>query len=279
MEREEAYDALRKLVGQDLRQLAEQHGIRVWYAKGKMNKGWAGQVVERCLGLPINSSRSPNLGSWELKVVPMVCNAKGKWRPKETMAITMIDPVEVKSKSFADSHLYTKLRKLILVTRHRVDDEESSSPVLGVYWLELDGTPLFDTVREDYEKIRAVIMKDGVSKLTARIGTFVQPRTKGQGHGSKSRAFYAKKVFLTTVIESPERFRVSRRRGADCRSHAGSMNASNREQMDSIMAALPANQSGRGRHKCPYCAYVMGYEDALAEIGYELSTKHGRYSG
>ena len=244
-----------------------------------MNKGWAGQVVERCLGLPINSSRSPNLGSWELKVVPMVCKAKGKWKPKETMAITMIDPVEVKSKSFVDSHLYTKLRRLFLVTRHRVDDDESSSPILGVYQFELDDKVLFDTVREDYESIRSVIVKDGFDKLTGRIGTFIQPRTKGRGHGTTSRAFYAKKQFLTAVMESQGRPRAVRRRDSDCRSHAGSMNASNREQMDSIMAALPANQSGRGRHKCPYCAYVMGYEDALAEIGHELSAKHGRYSG
>ena len=37
--------------------------------------------------------------------------------------------------------------------------------------------------------------------------------------------------------------------------------------MDVIMIGLPANQSGKGRHKCAYCAYEAGYEDAIAEIG------------
>lgn len=278
MEREEAYNKLRDLVGQDLRGLAAQHGIRVWHKNEKMNKGWAGQVVELCLGLPINSSRSPNLGSWELKVVPMVRGAQGKLEPKETMAITMIDPVEVACKPFVDSHLYTKLRRLILVTRHRVDDNESSSPVLDVYQFELDDTALFDTVRDDYESIRTVIVKDGFGKLTGRIGTYIQPRTKGRGHGSTSRAFYAKKPFLTAVMESHRKVRIARRHDTDCRRHAGLRNGRNREPMDSIMEALPANQSGTGRHKCPYCAYVTGYEDALAEIGQELTAKHRRYS-
>ena len=213
-------------------------------------------------------------------MVPMVRNTNGKWKPKETMAVTMIDPVEVKSKSFVDSHLYTKLRRLFLVTRHRVDDDESSSPILGVYQFELDDKVLFDTVREDYETVRAALKKGGIDHLTGRMGTYIQPRTKGRGHGSTSRAFYAKKAFLIAVMESHGRpSAAARRSDSDCRSHAGSMNARNREQMDSIMAALPANQSGRGRHKCPYCAYVMGYEDALAEVGHELSAKHGRYSG
>ena len=32
------------------------------------------------------------------------------------------------------------------------------------------------------------------------------------------------------------------------------------------MARLPANQSGFGRHKCPYCAYVRGYRQALTDV-------------
>ena len=50
---------------------------------------------------------------------------------------------------------------------------------------------------------------------------------------------------------------------ADCNRHAGQGNRSGRAQLDARMACLPSNQSGEGRHKCPYCAYERGYWQAI----------------
>ena len=43
--------------------------------------------------------------------------------------------------------------------------------------------------------------------------------------------------------------------------HAGQNNEGNRGHLDRVipMRSLPENQSGEGRHKCPYCAYQAGY--------------------
>ena len=46
---------------------------------------------------------------------------------------------------------------------------------------------------------------------------------------------------------------------ADCLAHAGQGNRHNRAPLDDRMVRLPDNQSGAGRHKCPYCAYAHGY--------------------
>ena len=63
MERETAISKLKLLKGQDLVSLATQYEVTIW--KGdKKNKGWAGHLLERYLGLPINSAQSPNFGSW-----------------------------------------------------------------------------------------------------------------------------------------------------------------------------------------------------------------------
>ena len=101
MERAEAIARLTKLAGQDLRVVAEQHGVTVWTphvapgdpvpAGAKLNKGWAGQTIERVLDLPLNSSRAPNFGSWELKIIPLKHLGDGSLAVKETMAITMLD--------------------------------------------------------------------------------------------------------------------------------------------------------------------------------------------
>lgn len=98
MERLEAIQKIRLLQGQDLRTMADQFQITVT-KNGKPNKGWAGHVIERYLGLPLNSSQSPNFGSWELKVVPLYYLKSGVLVIKETMAITMIDPYEVSAKT------------------------------------------------------------------------------------------------------------------------------------------------------------------------------------
>jgi hypothetical protein len=41
----------------------------------------------------------------------------------------------------------------------------------------------------------------GFAALTGKMGKYVQPRTKGAGHGSISRAFYARPLFLSQFID------------------------------------------------------------------------------
>lgn len=266
MEREDAILRLAALEGKDLRELADEQQVTVW-KNGKLNKGWAGHTVERFLGLPINSAQSPNLGTWELKVVPL------KWKDdqlviKETIAITMIDPVEVNRNDFEESHLYNKLRKIIAVSRIWEDHQERRSICHGVNAFELEGTELYGKVVEDYEQVRSVIRDRGFDTLSGRIGKFVQPRTKGTGHGSKTRAFYARKELVEYIIGLKHSRQIRERpMSRDCRKHAGKSNLRNRTPMDVVMVTLPANQSGKGRHRCAYCAYEAGYNDALAELG------------
>ena len=40
----------------------------------------------------------------------------------------------------------------------------------------------------------------GFTHLTGKMGVLVQPRTKGPGHGSISRAFYARAHFVAHII-------------------------------------------------------------------------------
>jgi len=201
MDRDEAIQRLRQLEGQDLHALALKYSITVNSRNGKVNKGWAGHVCERHLGLPINSSRCPNFGSWELKSVPLKYT-KGVLDFKETMAITMIDEYYVKITPFEDSHLLFKLKKLVIVARIVGSSYSEPTFIHSVTAVDLVGD-LYEAVRDDYELVRACLNdpKRGFSCLTGEMGTYIQPRTKGAGHGSTSRAFYAKKEFLRRIID------------------------------------------------------------------------------
>jgi len=201
MKRNEAYQKLQRLKGRELHQLACEFGVTV-YRNGKVNKGWAGHVFERYLELPINSAQSPNFGSWELKSIPLKYKKNGALTFKETMAITMIDPVNICQKNFEESHLLAKLKKAIVVARIVGDTVDDESYVHSVVKFDLEGD-LYEYVKNDYNHVKETLMDPdkGFNHLTGKMGIYIQPRTKGAGHGSTSRAFYARPTFLKQFID------------------------------------------------------------------------------
>jgi DNA mismatch repair protein MutH len=170
MERLEAIEKIKLLVGRDLRPLADELEITVW--KGdKKNKGWFGHVIERYLGLPINSSQSPNFGSWELKVVSLKrAKRTGDLLVKETMAITMIDPYNVTRTPFEESHLLAKMRKAVIVARVFENVQETSSLLHSVTDFDLGDTEIYEQVKADYELVQNAINVNGFQSLTGAMG-------------------------------------------------------------------------------------------------------------
>lgn len=198
MTRDEAIAKLAGLVGQDIRPLADTYRVTVW-KNGKKNKGWAGDVVERFLGLPANSVQGPDFGDWELKVVPLR-KVGGRWQPKETMAVTMIDAGNVVATPFEHSHLLDKLRSLVICGREFLDERDDHVEFVKAAAFDLGDGALFRQVQEDYETIRARIRQGGLESLTGALGLLVQARTKGPGHGSTSRAFYARTSLVARLL-------------------------------------------------------------------------------
>jgi DNA mismatch repair protein MutH len=199
MERQEAIEKIKELVGQDLRKFADKYGVTV-FKGGKKNKGWAGHVIERHLGLPINSSQSPNFGSWELKTISLKHLKSGELTIKETMAITMIDPYNVKIINFKNSHLLAKIKKMVIAARVWENQEETSSLLYAVKTFDLDSPEIYRQIKNDYDLVRKTVIEKGFSALTGKMGVFIQPRTKGAGHGSTTRAFYARTSFLKKIF-------------------------------------------------------------------------------
>ena len=200
MEKCEAIRRLELLKGRDLHEVGRTHEI---YAtvNGKQNKGWAGHVCERHLDLPLNSAKSPNFGSWELKVIPLKYLKSGRLVFKETMAICMIDAVHVARKRFHESHVLWKLAKMVVVARTVGEHYSEPTYVYKVVDFVLS-EELYERIEEDYDEVRGVIRDPnlGFDCLTGRMGCLIQPRTKGVGHGSTSRAFYARKALLLEIF-------------------------------------------------------------------------------
>ena len=157
-------------------------------------------MLERYLGLPINSAQSPNFGSWELKIVPLKKLASGRIAVKETMAITMIDPFNVAHTPFEQSHRLAKLKKAVVCARLFESQKEERTILVRVASFDLTDKDIYEQVRRDYEETRNCIITKGFECLTGSMGVLIQPRTKGAGHGSTSRAFYARTPFIAKIL-------------------------------------------------------------------------------
>lgn len=191
---------LKKSVGKDLRELALKHGITT-YETGKQNKGWKGLILERLAGLKTNVSKAPNGLSWELKSVSFH-HRKDILVPKETMAITMINPKELIEQDFYKSHCWAKLKSIIFCAVMWYGKNAEKAELLKVTSLDFtEDDELIKEIKADYDFIRNKLIKTGFKSLTGKDGKWIQARTKGAGHGSTSRAFYAKTNLVRKIFE------------------------------------------------------------------------------
>ena len=206
--RAKAIENLKKYIGQDLALLAPQFSINP-FKDNKQNKGWKGLVLERLAGLNTNVSKAPNGLTYELKSVAF--NYKGKKLvPKETMAITMINPGELKTHLFFESHVWAKLKTMIFCAVEWSGSNAKESKLLSVASLDFaEDDQLIREVKTDYEYIRQKLITKGFEALTGKDGKWIQARTKGLGGinpntGKRrpiTRAFYARREFVTKIFE------------------------------------------------------------------------------
>ncbi|MBI5207566.1 MAG: hypothetical protein HY934_07215 [Candidatus Firestonebacteria bacterium] len=200
---------LEKYIGQDLRKLALQYGVTT-YETGKQNKGWKGLVLEKLAGLENNISKAPNGLSYELKSVSFYYTKKGLV-PQQTMAITMINPEELKAHTFFESHCWNKLKSMVFCAVMWHGENSEQAELLKVVSLDFaEDDELIKEIKADYDFIREKLIKHDFESLTGEDGKWIQARTKGTGGinprtGKKrprTRAFYARTCLVKKIFET-----------------------------------------------------------------------------
>lgn len=203
-----ALENLKKYIGKNLAELAPQFGINP-FLNGKQNKGWKGLVLERLAGLQTNVSKAPNGLTYELKSVAFH-EVGGLLVPKETMAITMINPKELKAHSFFKSHAWAKLKTIVFCAVQWDGKNAKDSKLLRVTSFDFaEDDKLIREIEADYDFIRTKLIKQGFSALTGKDGKWIQARTKGIGginprtgeHRPITRAFYARTGLVKKIFE------------------------------------------------------------------------------
>ncbi len=196
-----AIQNLTKFIRKDLYKLAKERNITV-FKNGKQNKGWKGLTLELLAGLTNDNKQAPNGLGFELKSVAFKKLKNNTIVPKETMAITMINPKNLAETSFYKSHCWEKLKSLVFCAVLWENSDSPNSELLKVKSFDfLEEEQLIKEIEEDYEFIRQKLIKEGFKSLTGKDGKWIQARTKGFGHGSTSRAFYARKNLIQEIMK------------------------------------------------------------------------------
>jgi len=159
------------------------------------NKGLTGLLLETITGIPHTPNCLDCLDG-ELKTFPIKKLKNGTLVPKETLAVTMVCTDDLKVCSFQDSRCLKKMTRMLVVPYYRDGD---SITYLNPTLLEKEKhLELYKTFEEDYQAIQTHYTTSGI--LKSELGTYLQTRTKGAGHGSTSRAFYLRTNFLKKHI-------------------------------------------------------------------------------
>jgi DNA mismatch repair protein MutH len=159
------------------------------------NKGATGLLLETITGIP-HTPNCLDCVDGELKTFPVKKLKGGAFVPKETLAVTMLCTDDLKNCSFQDSRCHKKMERMLVVPYYREGD---SIVYLKPTLLEKKDLPdMYSLLEADYNTIRTEYTTSNT--LKSEIGTYLQTRTKGAGHGSTSRAFYLRTGFLKKYI-------------------------------------------------------------------------------
>lgn len=108
--------------------------------------------------------------------------------------------------SFFESHCWEKLKALVFCAVEWTGTNAEQAVLIDVTSLDfLENAEIIKEVEADYEFIRKKLIAHGFEALTGNDGKWIQARTKGAGHGSTSRAFYARKEFVAKIFEESKK--------------------------------------------------------------------------
>lgn len=200
-----------KALRADLQALAVGYGITVRTDRG-LNKGWAGQTLERIAELANSNLPCRDGSDFELKSVKMVLR-DSRYVPSETVKITTLNPVKILEETFETSVLWNKLQRLVIVGCEYSAPEAAKAVFIGGF--DIERSDLVKEIQALWEDVQYLVCNGDICQHF-NLGTandLIQMRPVGNGKqlsvcpvtGEKfpARAFYATKRLLREVLAVP----------------------------------------------------------------------------
>ena len=176
-------------------------------------KGFAGALIEKCLGASAGNSAEPDFPKLALELKTMPVGAK--LRPLESTFISFAPLTGIRGLTFEESALYRKIRRVLFVIVYAPRSEPlPRRRVLGYFFWRPSAEELA-LIRRDYEELMELVKTGRIESVSARLGTAVQLRpkcadgsvlTSGSGPAgelikTRPRGFYLRRSFAARLLE------------------------------------------------------------------------------
>lgn len=166
-----------KLKGKTIGEISEEILVRF-----SNNKGGIGQYIEKnYFGIDNNSLQEPDFihVGMELKVTPLKKIKNGNLRAKERLVLTLINYENDYNLDFYSSHLYNKMKHILIVTYLYEKDEDSNNfKIIDTFEYKIPEEDL-PTILEDYEIVLNLISQGKAHEISESLTTYLGACTKG----------------------------------------------------------------------------------------------------
>ena len=151
-------------------------------------------LLEKLTGIPTSSACWDCIDG-EVKAYPLKKLKSGELVPKETVAITMMNPSDLESQSWETTRLKTKISNILFVAYLREGDNVTFKFLQRLQATDPSDSQLYETFANDYQTISSIWNE--TKTITGKTGKYIQSRTKGQGKDApKTRAYYFRPIVM-----------------------------------------------------------------------------------
>ncbi len=178
----------------------------------KTQKGWSGQLIERCLGASAGSKPAqdfPELGI-ELKTLPLSYDFK----PLETTYVCYAPLTNNTGVNWTNSNVRNKLQRVLWLPIQGEREIPPAERTIGspILWCPTEHESL--QLQTDWEELMDMISLGQVERIDASVGSVLQLRPKaangsvvtdaigenGQAIKTRPRGFYLRKNFTQQIL-------------------------------------------------------------------------------
>jgi len=195
------------LLDKNVKDFAKFYGTPI-FPKGKTNKGWIGQTIERHLGLQNNNQNRPDGYDFELKSTEVFLR-EGTWIAKETLKVTQLNTFDILQEEFESSVFWKKLKDVILVAYQKEADAYTCKKILEI---KITDPGLVREIRSFWEDVRDLVCSGQIREFI-NLGSsesLIQLRPQGDGKQKSicpitqekfpARSFYATKKLINQLM-------------------------------------------------------------------------------
>lgn len=175
----------RALAGKSLGQVADELNIAVPASRSRA-KGWAGQLIECCLGATAASQPEPDFRTLgiELKTIPV--NRRG--RAKESTFVCMAPMKTLSGMRWPDSSVKHKLERVLWIPIEADPDILPANSRVGNGFLWSPSQYQLQVLEQDWQELIEMICFGELDKISAKHGEYLQIRPKAASSASLAPA-------------------------------------------------------------------------------------------